>query len=316
MLRSLYSGVSGMKNLQTKMDVISNNIANVNTVGFKSSRVMFQDIMSQTSAPASAPTGNVGGRNPRQIGLGVQIGSIDTVHTTGAPQSTGRELDFALTGKGYFVVKDGVGADLYTRDGIFTRDANGWLVNSSGMRLQGIQAAMLEPDGDSPEEITRYQNSWQTEEQYATSDTDSLAFPTDPDTARNGLQNLVVPPTHPNGDTFSSLAISDSGVVTAKYGAESYVIGKVAIATFNNPDALEKLGGNNYGANINTGESLIAGAGQNGAGAMVSGAIEMSNVDLANEFTEMIVASRAYQANSRSITTSDEMLQELINLKR
>lgn len=304
MLRSLYSGVSGMKNLQTKMDVISNNIANVNTVGFKSSRVMFQDIMSQTSAPASAPTGNVGGRNPRQIGLGVQISSIDTVHTTGAPQSTGRELDFALTGKGYFVVKDGTGADLYTRDGIFTRDANGWLVNSSGMRLQGIQIASDE---------------WQTEEQYAKSvaeGSDSLAFPTDPDTARNGLQNLVVPPTHPNRDTFSSLAISDSGVVTAKYGAESYVIGKVAIATFNNPDALEKLGGNNYGANINTGESIIAGAGQNGAGAMVSGAIEMSNVDLANEFTEMIVASRAYQANSRSITTSDEMLQELINLKR
>ena len=313
MLRSLYSGVSGMKNLQTKMDVISNNIANVNTVGFKSSRVMFQDIMSQTSAPASAPTGNVGGRNPRQIGLGVQIGSIDTVHTTGAPQSTGRELDFALTGKGYFVVKDGVGADLYTRDGIFTRDADGSLVNSSGMKLQGVQVPTT---------------GWLTEQGYADAIKD-IADGTAPADARDPLEftgadgnpitldNLEVRPTHPDTNaTFSSLAISDSGVVTAKYGAESYVIGKVAIATFNNPDSLAKLGGNNYASNINTGEPIIGGAGENGSGLMMSGAIEMSNVDLANEFTEMIVASRAYQANSRSITTSDEMLQELINLKR
>jgi flagellar hook protein FlgE len=134
----MYSGVSGMKNLQVKMDVIANNIANVNTIGFKSSRVMFQDIMSQTTTQATAgQPGGLGGTNMQQIGLGVQVGSIDTIHEPGAPTSTGRDLDFYLEGGGYFVVRDGEGNNLYTRDGIFTRDGNGDLVNSSGMKVMG-----------------------------------------------------------------------------------------------------------------------------------------------------------------------------------
>lgn len=273
MLRSMYSGVSGMKNLQVKMDVIANNIANVNTIGFKSSRVMFQDIMSQTTTQATAGQPNgLGGTNMQQIGLGVQVGSIDTIHNTGAPTSTGRDLDFYLEGAGYFVVRDGEGNNLYTRDGIFTRDGNGALVNSSGMKVMGIDA-------------------------------------------NNALVELNVPELD-NGDTYQSMAIDKYGVVTAKYGTRDVNIGRVAIATFNNPDALEKLGGNNYGATVNTGDAILGAAGQNGSGMMQSGKIEMSNVDLSTEFTEMIVASRAYQANSRSITTSDEMLQELLNLKR
>jgi flagellar hook protein FlgE len=276
-----------MKNLQTKMDVISNNIANVNTVGFKSSRVMFQDIMSQTSAPATAPTDTVGGQNPRQIGLGVQVGSIDTVHTTGAPQSTGRALDFYLTGPGYFIVKDGADSDLFTRDGVFTRDSNGEIVNSAGMKIQGnmLPAPVLA-------------------ENYSADDFNNVPS-----------SSIRVPATLDDA-TFHSMAIDENGLVTAKYGGQDYVLGRVSIATFTNPDALEKIGGNNYRMSLNTGNPIVGNAGENGAGLMVSGAIEMSNVDLANEFTEMIVASRAYQANSRSITTSDEMLQELINLKR
>lgn len=291
MLRSLYSGVSGMKNLQTKMDVISNNIANVNTVGFKSSRVMFQDIMSQTSAPATAPTDTVGGQNPRQIGLGVQVGSIDTVHTTGAPQSTGRALDFYLTGPGYFIVKDGADSDLFTRDGVFTRDSNGAIVNSAGMKIQGnmLPVAVL-AENYSADDFNNVPSS-------------SIRVPA----TLNDLET---------GATFHSMAIDENGLVTAKYGDQDYVLGRVSIATFTNPDALEKIGGNNYRMSLNTGNPIVGNAGENGAGLMVAGAIEMSNVDLANEFTEMIVASRAYQANSRSITTSDEMLQELINLKR
>lgn len=296
MLRSLYSGVSGMKNLQTKMDVISNNIANVNTVGFKSSRVMFQDVMSQTTAPAAGPGNNLGGTNPRQVGLGVQVSAIDTIHTTGASQATGRDLDFYISGPGYFVVRDGSGQDLYTRDGIFTRDAEGNIVNSSGLTLRGTNITATEL----------------TEEKYLAdlkTGTDPFAtFPTD-------LQELKVPATL-NGENYQSMSIDRNGIVTAKYGNENYVLGKVAIATFNNPDGLEKQGNNTYAASANTGAAIIGGSGQNGSGLLESGKIEMSNVDLANEFTEMIIASRAYQANSRSITTSDEMLQELINLKR
>lgn len=283
MLRSMYSGVSGMKNLQVKMDVISNNIANVNTIGFKSSRVMFQDIMSQTTTQATAGQPNgLGGTNMQQIGLGVQVGSIDTIHNTGAPTSTGRDLDFYLEGAGYFVVRDGEGNNLYTRDGIFTRDGNGALVNSSGMKVMGVTS------------------------------TNNTAPNIDDNST---LVELNVPEEF-NNQTYQSMAIDKYGVVSAKYGNQDVVIGRVAVATFNNPDALEKLGGNNYGATVNTGDAILGAAGQNGSGMMQSGKIEMSNVDLSTEFTEMIVASRAYQANSRSITTSDEMLQELLNLKR
>ena len=283
MLRSMYSGVSGMKNLQVKMDVISNNIANVNTIGFKSSRVMFQDIMSQTTTQATAGQPNgLGGTNMQQIGLGVQVGSIDTIHNTGAPTSTGRDLDFYLEGAGYFVVRDGEGNNLYTRDGIFTRDGNGALVNSSGMKVMGVRSTNnTAPNIDDNSELVE----------------------------------LNVPEEFDN-QTYQSMAIDKYGVVSAKYGNQDVVIGRVAVATFNNPDALEKLGGNNYGATVNTGNAILGAAGQNGSGMMQSGKIEMSNVDLSTEFTEMIVASRAYQANSRSITTSDEMLQELLNLKR
>lgn len=284
MLRSMYSGVSGMKNLQVKMDVIANNIANVNTIGFKSSRVMFQDIMSQTTTQATAgQPGGLGGTNMQQIGLGVQVGSIDTIHEPGAPTSTGRDLDFYLEGGGYFVVRDGEGNNLYTRDGIFTRDGNGDLVNSSGMKVMGA---------------------------VSTNNT------TAPDITNNSPLAALNVPEEFNGQAYQSMAIDKYGVVSAKYGNQDVIIGRVAVATFNNPDALQKLGGNNYGATVNTGNAILGAAGQNGSGMMQSGKIEMSNVDLSTEFTEMIVASRAYQANSRSITTSDEMLQELLNLKR
>ncbi|MGX7195975.1 flagellar hook-basal body complex protein [Enterococcus olivae] len=300
MLRSLYTGVSGMKNLQTKMDVVSNNIANVNTVGFKASRVMFQDVMSQTTAPAARPANDLGGTNPRQVGLGVQIGSIDTIHTTGARQATGRDLDFYLDGPGYFIVKDGSDKNLYTRDGIFTRDSDGTIVNSAGMKVQGRQLGATPEDGD----MSLLEN-------FPTPLHD-LSVP-------SRLENAAGEPIlddDGNEQTYQSMAIDRNGIVTAKYGNANYVLGKVAVATFNNPDGLEKQGGNNYDRTDNTGDPIIGGSGENGAGMLVSGSIEMSNVDLANEFTEMIVASRAYQANSRSITTSDEMLQELINLKR
>lgn len=287
MLRSLYSGVSGMKNLQTKMDVVSNNIANVNTTGYKSSRVSFQDMVSQTMSNATAPTNNNGGINGKQIGLGVQTGSIDTSTGAGAPQSTGNPTDLYIGGEGYFVVRNNNGANYYTRDGSFKLDANGSLVNSNGLKVLGYATSGgAQVEGGNP--------------------------------GFNGTAAPITVAAQIGGQNYSnnSLAVDENGTVTAKYGSQTYVLGRVQLATFFNPGGLQKMGGNNYAATANSGQAVLGQAGENGSGNIQSGKLEMSNVDLSNEFTEMIIANRAYQANARSITTSDEMLQELINLKR
>lgn len=267
MLRSLYAGVSGMRNFQTKMDVIANNIANVNTTAYKSGRVRFQDMLSQTVASAQSPstTGGLGGVNPRQVGLGVKVGSIDTMMTGGALQPTNRALDFAIEGEGFFIVSPDDGTTkLYTRDGAFYRDYTGNLVNSNGEMV-------LDTDGD--------------------------------------IINI--------GDDFESFSIDGSGQINAvKADGTIDDLGQIGMAKFSNPEGLEKKGSNNYVKSNNSGEPINGVAGESGIGVIRQGFVEMSNVDLANEFTEMIITSRAYQANSRSITTSDEMLQELINLKR
>ncbi|HSR03397.1 MAG TPA: flagellar hook-basal body complex protein, partial [Proteiniclasticum sp.] len=140
MIRSLYSGVSGMRSNQTKMDVIGNNNANVNTTGFKSGRVRFQDMLSQTMANAQEATeGNLGGVNAQQVGLGVKVGAIDTIMTDGALQPTSRDLDLAIEGTGFFMVsQDNAGPmKLYTRDGAFYRDSSGDLVNAGGYHVLG-----------------------------------------------------------------------------------------------------------------------------------------------------------------------------------
>ncbi|MGY3746468.1 flagellar hook-basal body complex protein [Vagococcus salmoninarum] len=300
MLKSLYSGVSGMKSLQTKMDVVSNNIANVNTVGFKAGRVRFQDLLSQTDAGAQGPTANGnGGINARQVGLGVKVGSIDTMMGAGTPQPTGRPLDFALDAGGFFILQknDEDQTKYYTRDGGFVIDSQGKLTNADGFAVMGRGVV-----GD----------------ELVLNDKDF--------TAANNLKPLgdLAPIEIKNKVTVGgkdldlvSYSIDGSGMVTGKYSDNNtYVIGQISLATFSNPDGLEKMGGNNYVQSGNSGDSIIVTAGTEGSGMLVQGALEGSNVDLANEFTEMIIASRAYQANSRSISTSDEMLQELINLKR
>ncbi len=137
MMRSLYSGVSGLQNHQVRMDVLGNNIANVNTTGFKKSRATFQDLLYQQMSGASAPNGDVGGVNPKEIGLGMMIGSIDTIHTQGALQTTGVMTDLAVQGNGFFVLKNGE-STVYTRDGALGLDRDGRLVNpATGFRVQG-----------------------------------------------------------------------------------------------------------------------------------------------------------------------------------
>ena len=139
MMRSLYSGVSGLKNHQNRMDVVGNNISNVNTTGFKSSRVTFSDTLSQTLSGAASPQGNLGGTNPKQIGLGSSLSSIDTLFTDGSVQSTGVNTDLCLSGSGLFIVKDG-DLSYYTRNGNFKFDKEGYYVNSDGMKVAGWMA--------------------------------------------------------------------------------------------------------------------------------------------------------------------------------
>lgn len=254
MLRSLYSGVSGMKNFQTELDTIGNNIANVNTYGYKKGRVTFKDAISQTLASATP------GTSAQQVGLGSQIGSIDTVDTSGSPESTGRPLDFAITGDGYFRVRDG-NDTYYTRAGNFYFDDNRRLVNSEGFAVLGT----------------------------------------------NG-QAITL------GANVKSFSVATDGTISDQDGK---TIGIISIATFQNPAGLTKAGGNLYTtANSNAGQVTVGQPGQNGAGTIKSGYLEMSNVDLSEELTNMIVAERGFQANTRIITTSDEILQELVNLKR
>jgi len=144
MMRALFSGVAGLKNHQTRMDVIGNNIANVNTYGFKTSRVTFQDMLSQTIAGAAKPEENRGGVNPKQIGLGMTIASIDKIFTQGSLQTTGNQTDLAIQGDGFFVVSDG-DKKYYTRAGTFGLDKNGTLVNpGNGLKVQGWKSRRSE----------------------------------------------------------------------------------------------------------------------------------------------------------------------------
>ncbi|WP_079476172.1 flagellar basal body rod protein FlgG [Marinococcus halophilus] len=265
MLRSMYSGIAGMKNFQQKLDVISNNIANVNTQGFKKGRPTFQDMMSQQTGAAAGAEGNRGGVNAKQIGLGSELGSIDTVDTQGSLQNTGRELDLAISGSGYFKLENPQGGEnLYTRSGNFYLDNGGNIVNADGHYLLNA--------GDGRINI----------------DANAQSFSID----SAGNINVV----GQNGNTNGA--------------------GQIGLATFNNPGGLEKVGGNIFRASLNSGVANDVAPGAGGAGEIVSGALEMSNVDLSEEFTEMITAQRGFQANTRGITTADEVLQELLNIKR
>ncbi|AKF94561.1 flagellar basal-body rod protein FlgG [Brevibacillus halotolerans] len=267
MIRSMYSGVSGMKGFQTKLDVIGNNIANVNTVGFKKSRVMFQDILSQKVGSESGPTENGarGSVNPKQVGLGSTVAAINVVHSVGSPMTTNLTSDLSIEGDGFFVVSDGDNKYL-TRAGNFERDVNGFLVNPQGMKLLD--------SGGNPVQIER--------------------------------ENVV------------SYSIGSDGVITTvdndQQVQEAATIGLVTVP---NPGGLEKVGGSLFKATVASGNIEMEPTTPTEANSKIlSGQLEMSNVDLSEEFTEMIVAQRGFQANSRIITTSDTVLEELINLKR
>jgi flagellar hook protein FlgE len=439
MLRSLSSAVSGLRNHQNKLDVVGNNIANVNTVGYKSEIVRFQDIFSQTIKGANAPAAGRGGTNPVQVGLGMALSSTTTVHTGGAITATERETDLAIEGNGYFIINDGI-QDYYTRDGSFSRDYSGELVTAGGLKLMGWMAEKSYEDEngdpaepDDPEAIEVY--SIDTTEPlreivipigeellarstenivfagnldsgakeggkypYATYFYDSLgnrynlffefekssentwaytAFFNDAEGARvdvttggdpikftpGGSYHVEDPDDPPDfaftidagdlGDDIGarnvqitldfsllkqfssdsslflksqdgysagelvSFNVEQSGVITGSYSnGLNRSLGQVALASFSNPEGLMKVGSNYFNFTVNSGDPRVGTPGEMGKGFIQSRALEMSNVDLAFEFTEMITTSRGYQANARVISTSDEVLTELINIKR
>jgi flagellar hook protein FlgE len=288
MVRSLNSGVSGIQQFQEKMDVIGNNIANVNTTGFKSGRVDFADSFSQTLRASSSSDGVSSGTPSIQVGSGVTTTAIKNIYTQGSVVRTGYETDVAISGSGFFIVRDPLtDVALATRAGDFRLDANGYLTTNTGLRVQGFSDGTLVGRGD------------------IKVDDGDRPLTSDPDAKMH------------------SFSIDTEGKVKVKLtdGSE-YVRGQILMQRFSDPQALVKEGLNLYSGIGSAGPLGGSTApqseppGTNGLGRIESGALEISNVDLANEFSNMIITQRAFQASARLITTSDEMLQELVNLKR
>lgn len=443
MMRSMFSGVSGLRTHQTKMDVIGNNVANVNTLGFKSGRVTFQEVFNQTLRGAGAPDAALGrgGTNPMQIGLGTGVGAIDTMMTRGSSQRTDNPTDLSIEGEGFFIVK-GSNADSFkfTRAGNFGLDKLGNLVSGSGMNVYGWMSYETQPDGsvkfdteaeikpinlytdeangnkrvisakatknavfagnldsglpeaeaDDPDQFsvpfTVYDSlgnaheltinykkgtvgdntTWNYAVKEKTIDEDgeveyvdvgegtgTIAFdkkgkivpgesntPTisiTTSTSEIGAEQLdvildfnnmtqfaadcSVKPTNVDGYPTGNLVtfnVGSDGMLTGIYSnGQQQPLGLIALASFSNPAGLQKVGDNLFITSTNSGEfTKGVQVGAEGVGTLSPGTLEMSNVDLSREFTDMIVTQRGFQANSRIITTSDEMLQELVNLKR
>ena len=291
MMRSLYSGVTGLKNHQTKMDVIGNNIANVNTVGFKASRVIFQDIYSQTVSPASAGNATTGGTNPQQIGLGVQLATIDVLNTPSSSQYTGNPLDLAIDGDGYFVIQNG-NSFTYTRAGNFYTDSQNYLVDSNGSYVMGYEV-----DGTGA---------------LVYRDASNAVCAAGDAGAHLTMERIFVDP------AYYDVSIGANGQVVAldEATSQSTVLGQIVLAQFANPNGLEKTGENSYRTTVNSGNPVFDTPGEGGSGGLNPGSLEMSNVDLTAQFADMITTQRGFQANSRIITTTDEMLEELVNMVR
>jgi flagellar hook protein FlgE len=398
MLRSLFSGISGLRSHQTMLDVTGNNIANVNTTGFKASQIQFQDTLSQMLNAAAAPQGGQGGQNPAQVGLGVQVAGITTSFTQGAAQLTGRSTDMMISGDGFFTVRQGT-QQYYTRAGSFDFDSSGQMVlPGDGAIVQGWAAVNGVVDTSGPVGDIRvgvgtvmpanattqapFAGNLQSDAATGTVKTlkvdafDAIGTKREIEltmtktatgwtmSASDGAANYAATPLTFDGSgnltwtdgttgnaTFAlggvtvdlSGVTSMAGVDTIKAGKqdgyasgilESFSLGsdgtitgsfsnglkqslgRIALASFTNPAGLSKAGGSLFSTTVNSGDPQIGTAGTGGRGTLSSGSLEMSNVDLSTEFTQLIIAQRGFQANSRVITTSDEVLQELVNLKR
>ncbi|MCC0649517.1 flagellar hook-basal body complex protein [Clostridioides sp. ZZV15-6598] len=328
MIKAMYSGVSGMKANQTKLDVIGNNVANAGTTAFKKSSARITDSFYQTVLYASAPTAALGGTNLGQVGVGSKISSINKDMTQGNVQPTNRPSDLMIDGDGYLpVVRQGT--VMYTRDGSFNLDTGykaaagplqgvkgGRLVNGDGYMLQGevytgtynattgeftknLPAQGKEPIVIPLQSISPKDGTVQNVLEYNISKDGTVEF-----LLSDGQRTQFVYDIPDNSEVGK--------VPTPAIATNDGKLQKVQTYAFQNPAGLDADGGNLYKPSANSGDPQIAGA----TGTIIQGAIEASNVDIAEEFTEMIIASRSFQANSKIISTSDEILQEIISLKR
>ncbi len=407
MMRSMLLAIAALRNHQTYMDVVASNISNVNTTAYKSSRVSFQELFSETLRGASAPTDALGGLNPIQLGLGVELGGVDTLFTQGSLQETGNQTDLAISGDGFFVLQSGDGY-LYTRDGNMTVGLDGTLQSSTtGMKLMGwaadadgtidtggaleeltipygqsmaratssvVMSGLLDAESDVGDTVTATisvydslgvahqvdltfektgDNDWEWSASSSDSDIDitgsgDIEFDDDGTysvtasdisismTCNNGAADSTISidmssVTQLEGTSsvtgssqdglptgsLTSFSVSDSGEIVGVFSnGLNRTLGQISLATFQNSSGLLKMGQSLYAPSANSGLAQVGLPGQDGRGDVSSGYLEMSNVELATEFTSMIIAQRGFQANSRVITASDEMLQELVNLKR
>ena len=344
MLRSLYSGISGMKVNQTKLDVIGNNLANVSTTAVKGSRVNFSTTISQTLGSASAASDSLGGVNGKQVGLGAQIASIDKIMSQGSMQSTSRSLDVAVDGSGYFMVAAGPeltggtndkitiddnGIDAmpanssvaYTRDGSFVLDNEGNLLTSKGYRVLGFAMKTTDTKNNNNGDNIRPDGTVL----YVESNNNTVSVD-------NQLVSLKIPDKVTKIDkagqetkvAVNSFNISSDGLITGVLETgEITALGQIAMSSFKNEVGLTDIGNNMYEPSGSSGAAIIS-SGKNsptnrnssGYGDILQGYLEMSGVDMAEQFTDMIVATKAFQAAGKTITTGDEILSEIINLKR
>lgn len=419
MIRSMFTAISSLNLHQKYLDVVSNNLANANTTGYKSSRVLFQDQFAQMMSPGAAPSATTGGINPTQIGLGVGMGFVSPDFTQGTLQSTGRNLDLSIEGDGFFIYGQDAGRR-YSREGSMGLDAEGFLVNSaSGMRAQGWAAsttgtvdtnapvddiqvdstkslaratsnvllggnlsASTDGGGTTTVSIAVYDSlgalqnaavrftrggvagaptnvwTWQVMDTSVTpavagTGTGTVTFDASGQISATTPPTVGTPATIPGsaGSTspipvtfdfsgMTQLTAVTTATITSQDGlaagsvTDVYVsptngqislvysnglmelLGQLALARFTNPNGLVKSQDTTFVAGLNSGEPEIGAASSGGRGSIAAGHLEASNVDMAQEFTNMILAQRGFQASSRVITTSDEILQELVNLKR
>lgn len=417
MLQALLAGVASIKAQQTRMNVIGNNLANVNTTAYKGSRVTFQDMIAQTLRGAGRPSADLGGTNAIQFGLGVLIAGTDVNNEQGSLAATNRPTDFSIQGNGFFMVSNGdrIG---YTRDGAFDLDANGDLVHrATGERMTGWSAdpatglidtnqpvgpnsRLTVPIGartavqqttsitwagnldsrifaqagtQSTSAIVRVYDSLGGQHDLSLTLTES-ATPnewdwtvagTNGDTVA-GSGTLVFDPTNgqlltgspasitltppvasgvpgfpisldlgsvsqlatemqvnassQNGfapGSLSSFSVSTDGIITGLYtNGLTRPLGQISLAIFPNANGLERVGSNLWRNTDNSGVAVVGTPRSGGRGSINSGFLEQSNIDIGNEFTELIVTQRGFQANTKVVTTVDEMLQDLINMKR
>ncbi len=262
MIRSLYTAATGMEAQQLNLDITANNLANVNTTGFKKSRVDFQDLLYQTIRTAggtqaqgvTVPTGI-------QVGLGTRVGATQKIFTTGDFEETGNSLDVAIEGDGFFQVRTPSGDTAYTRDGSFKKDSEGKLVTSDGYEL--------EPSV-----------------------------------------------TIPSGATDITIGEDGSVTATVQGQSEPQSCGNIELVKFLNPAGLMNQGKNLFTSTVASGDPITGTPGQDGLGKLSSGYVEMANVKVVEEMVNLITAQRAYEVNSKSIQTADEMLDVANNLRR